>query len=209
MSNTLFKTATANVNNNNTAPSYLMTFNITDSSNNTAEFSCFVTTSSNTKGIKINLPNGKSAFFKIEDTDKIEKVLSTLITPSKNGMSSKIDKITTMNKTKLIDVLTGEVIENPNNAKDSYSKIDIQYSFKGVTDSKNIIKMYFNHGSNKNINLPGDFSIESNIFNQELINNRICGITTNSVLDSYIISICNIELFDNTIIEDDFDIEDL
>jgi len=209
MQNTLFKTATTNVSNNNTAPSYLITFVIADSSNNIAEFSCFVTTSSNTKGIKINLPNGKSAFFKIEDTDKIEKVLSTLITPSKNGMFSKIDKITTMNKTKLIDVLTGEVIENPNNAKDSYSKIDIQYSFKGVVDSKNILKMYFNHGSNKSINLPGNFSIENTETNQSLINDRICGITTNSILDNYSLSISSIELYTPDTAEDDFDIEDL
>jgi len=210
MSNTLFKTATANVN-NNTAPSYLMTFSITDvNTNDTAELTCFITTSATTKGIKLNLPNNRKAFFDINDTDKIQTILNTLITPTKNKMFSTIKSIETMNKARMIDVLTGEYTEDINdNKKSTYSKIDIEYTFDGKATNNNVIKMYFNHGKNKVISLPNDVAIENTETNQSLINDRICGITTNSILDNYNLSISSIELYNPDTAEDDFDIEDL
>jgi len=210
MSNTLFKTATANTT-TNTAPSYLITFDITDANtNDTAELTCFITTSSNTKGIKLNLPNNRKAFFDINDTDKIQTVLNTLITPTKNKMFSTIKSIETMNKARIVDVLTGEYIEDINdNKKSTYSKIDIEYTFDGKAVNNNVIKMYFNHGKNKVISLPNDVAIENTETNQSLINGRICGIITNSILDNYNLSISSIELYNPDTAEDDFDIEDL
>lgn len=174
---------------------------------NVKHLTMFITTANTTKFLSLTLANNRKVAFAISDTEKVLKVLSTLLTPSKNGMSSSISKIETKSKARIIDVFTGEVISDNSTSKDDFSIISFSYSFNDKK-SANEYNFYCNHGKNKVFNITDEFAVENNNQTQSLINSRICGVITNSILDNFIFKLSKIELYDNQN-QSEFDIDEL